>query len=905
MGRDAELAVLADPEVRAVLLVGEAGMGKTALLDALDAGALRGAASPLDRVRPFGPLLDAVQPVLGGDDRERLAQLVATPEGDRRSPLQTGPDQRAALLDALVGLVVAAAPVVLVVDDLHVADPGTLAALARLVRADVDGLRLVGARRPHPVGPELAALLDVWAAAGGRSVELAPLAADDLAELVTRSVAGPPDAELVEVVGRSGGNPFLAAELLAAIEATGGLVHADGRVTLDERSEAATLTAEARQSVLTRFATLDDDTTEVVRTASSIGLRFTPAELSTVLDRPVARVLGPVGRAMDHGLLVADGDWLRFRHELVHEAIESTIAPALRAPLQLDIARRLRQSGAPPERLVAHFLLGARPGDRDAVAVLRQVGGDLAGRAPQITAQLLDHARGLLPSTDPEIDEVTVDLVDALMWSGDLEGATALADETLARPLPDDLADRLHEAAARAVMTLGRPAEAVVHVEAAVPPPEREAWVRSLASIFRLFALDLEGARVDAEAALALEAARPDPWAASMGHLVLGWIDNVQGYFDQAIAACDRAVAIADGSPGREVHRLVPHVFRAMALVNAGRVDEGLAAVREGRRLARDLSTAWSAPFFHYVVAQAHWTTGSLDDLLDEVEAGLAAAAELDAWLAAPWAYAVAAAGHLYQGRTAEAGARLDAGEALLGSSGAQFGLDWLLWMRGLHTEAAAGPAAALPLLQEGWEAARGLQAGAALSLLGPDLVRLLVVEGRADEAGEVLAALASGEAAGERAAVDVLVLRCRGLVEGDLDAIAEARARHAAEGRALEVLLDDEAAALVTGRVDQVAADAEAAGVLLVAERLRRGRSRRPTRPAHGWDALTPSEWRIARLVGEGRSNPEIASELVLSRRTVESHLSRIFTKLAVANRTELALGLREFADDSGAARA
>jgi DNA-binding NarL/FixJ family response regulator len=78
------------------------------------------------------------------------------------------------------------------------------------------------------------------------------------------------------------------------------------------------------------------------------------------------------------------------------------------------------------------------------------------------------------------------------------------------------------------------------------------------------------------------------------------------------------------------------------------------------------------------------------------------------------------------------------------------------------------------------------------------------------------------------------------------------------------------------------------------------RRRSRSPRRrPSHGWDSLTKSEWRIARLVGEGRTNPEIAAELVVSRRTVESHLSRIFTKLAVANRTELALNLREFTDD------
>jgi DNA-binding NarL/FixJ family response regulator len=894
VGRGAELAALGAIVAGggALLLVGEAGMGKTALLDAVAVPAgvrvLRGVASPLDRVRPFGPILDA----LGRGDRP-------APEvrDTRWSPLQTAPDERAARLEELVEAVVADLPAVLVVDDLHVADAATLATLARLVRLAPDGLALVGARRPHPVGPELAVLLDTWAAAGGSSIQLGALTVDDLAALAAERLGGDADPALLDVVGRSGGNPFLAAELLAALEATGALVRAGDRVGLDEHAEAGLLTAEAHQSVLARFATLDDETTEVVRTASSVGLRFTAAELATVLDRPVARVLGPVGRAMDQGLLVADGDWLRFRHELVHEAIESTIAPALRAPLQLDIARRLREAGAPPDRLVAHYLLGARPGDRDAVAVLRQVGADIAGQAPPITAQLLERARGLLPSTDPEIDLVTADLIDALMWSGDLEAAETLAVETLARPLPDDLAGRLHESAARAVMPLGRPADAVAHIAAIDASPEQAPWVRGLASIFRLFALDLEGARTDAEAALALEQDRPDPWAACLGLLVLGWIENVQGYFDQAVDRCDRAVAIADDSPGREVHRLVPHVFRAMALVNAGRVDDGLAAVREGRRLAGDLSTAWAAPFFHYVVAQAHWTTGALDDLLDEVEDGLQAAAELDAWLAAPWAYAVAAAGHLYQGRTEEAGLRLDAGEALLGSSGAQFGLDWLLWMRGLHTEAAAGPAAALPLLQEGWEAARGLQAGAALSLLGPDLVRLLVVEGRADEAADVLAALAEGETAGERAAVDVLVLRCRGLVEGDLDAIATARRRHLDDGRALEVLLDDEAAAIVAGdarTIDAAADAADAAGVAFVARRLRRLQAPR-NRPTHGWDSLTRSEWRIARLVGEGRSNPEIAAELVLSRRTVESHLSRIFTKLAVANRTELALQLRD----------
>src|SRR5207247_1907400 len=60
--------------------------------------------------------------------------------------------------------------------------------------------------------------------------------------------------------------------------------------------------------------------------------------------------------------------------------------------------------------------------------------------------------------------------------------------------------------------------------------------------------------------------------------------------------------------------------------------------------------------------------------------------------------------------------------------------------------------------------------------------------------------------------------------------------------------------------------------------------------RPASGWYALTPTERRIAQLVAQGRSNPDIATELYLSRRTVQSHVSHILTKLDAHSRGEIA---------------
>lgn len=63
----------------------------------------------------------------------------------------------------------------------------------------------------------------------------------------------------------------------------------------------------------------------------------------------------------------------------------------------------------------------------------------------------------------------------------------------------------------------------------------------------------------------------------------------------------------------------------------------------------------------------------------------------------------------------------------------------------------------------------------------------------------------------------------------------------------------------------------------------------RRADRPTSGWAALTHTEWRVVALVVEGLTNPQIGDRLFISRRTVSTHLYRIFKKVGVATRTEL----------------
>jgi DNA-binding CsgD family transcriptional regulator len=186
------------------------------------------------------------------------------------------------------------------------------------------------------------------------------------------------------------------------------------------------------------------------------------------------------------------------------------------------------------------------------------------------------------------------------------------------------------------------------------------------------------------------------------------------------------------------------------------------------------------------------------------------------------------------------------------------------------------------------------------------DHVEALVELGRRDDAAEVLEWYEGHASALERAAALANCLRCRGLMAaqaGELDA-ALASYREALEWHAqVELPLDRGRTLLALGvtqrrakrrreareTLEEALAIFRRIGAELWAERagaeLRRisGRAATP-------GALTPAEERVAALVAEGKTNREVAAALFLSDRTVEGHLSRIFGKLGIKHRAELA---------------
>jgi DNA-binding CsgD family transcriptional regulator len=187
-----------------------------------------------------------------------------------------------------------------------------------------------------------------------------------------------------------------------------------------------------------------------------------------------------------------------------------------------------------------------------------------------------------------------------------------------------------------------------------------------------------------------------------------------------------------------------------------------------------------------------------------------------------------------------------------------------------------------------------------------PDLLDALVVVGELDEAETIAVRWEQlGRRLGRAWALAIstrtraLVSAARGDLEGALAAFEDALTEHATtrdpfqHARTLLALgttrrrAKQRAAARET--LEQALDAFETIGAPLWAERTRAELARIGGR-APGHDALTPSEERIAALVGEGRTNREVAAELFVTEHTVEAALTRVYRKLGVRSRAELA---------------
>ncbi|TDC90515.1 helix-turn-helix transcriptional regulator [Actinomadura sp. 7K507] len=361
IGRAAELAELTAALERAagggagaVLVSGDAGVGKTHLVSALTRAArdrgcavMVGQCAELGESMPYLPLTDAlwasaqagapeadeVRAAIGS--RPVLGRLLPDGDGGPGTASELSQQQLFGAVLGLLGELGAERPVLLVLEDLHWADRSTrhlLTFLSRVLQRErvclVGTYRSDDLHRRHPLRPVVAELLRLPNVTG---VEVSPFGpgetAEYLAELSRGSAAV--TTEVIERVHRrSEGNPFYAAELYSAgLDAPGG--------------EPAELPSGLADLLLSRMERLSGAGERVVRVAAVAGRRIDDEFVRRVSGLDEAEVGEALREVVSHQLLVPSGAGYTFRHALLREAVYADLLPGERTRLHADFARLL------------------------------------------------------------------------------------------------------------------------------------------------------------------------------------------------------------------------------------------------------------------------------------------------------------------------------------------------------------------------------------------------------------------------------------------------------------------------------------------------------------------------------------------------------------------------------------
>jgi DNA-binding CsgD family transcriptional regulator/tetratricopeptide (TPR) repeat protein len=896
---------------QAVIVEGEAGIGKTWLLDvALDQARARGfrvfagRSDEVERARPFGPIATALGCTPSADEplRAGVARLLTGDLGQTRGPIEPtrDPGVQFRVVDALGDIVeesALAGPVALVLEDFQWADPSTLVAVRSLSRRlEYLPIALLATMRPLPRTAELELLLDALLRDGARQFQLGPLDERAVVELVAGLVGAEPATGLLKEVAGAAGNPLFVTELVKALEDEGAIHLTDGRAELQEVS----LPPSLRLTILRRLSFLEEEALELLRTASLLGSTFSLRDVATVLARPATELVRPVRIALRAGVLEERDPELGFRHDLIREAIYEDLPGDVRAALHLEAGRRLAAARGPALQVAEQLALGAKPGDADAVGWLHEAARETARGAPEVAVGLLERALQIAVAADEQRPRLLADLLPPLLWSGRPQEAESRARDALVAPTPPDVEGVLRLGLVSALAAQGRSEDVIEEVRVAMSRPAVSDDVRSRLQAEAANALsfvdDLDAAESVAREAVATGTPVRSEGAA-MGLLVLCEVSRVRGRPNEALELAEEAFAHAAG----RLH-WPQEIFRAMTLHQLDRFEEAHEVLREGLRADERLGNVSHLPVYYYEAASLYFRAGRWDDAVAQAQTGLDLADEVGLEMLLPWPHGILALIAVHRDDLVAASTSLAALEGHPGAETAALA-------NALLQEARGERAGALATLVRAWDhdAAHGIVYRR--RSLGPELVRLALAADDHDRAEEVAAGVEEAAALASVPSLAGAALRCRGLAEGDVDLLVRSVEAYRPALHAFERAASCEGAAAAlagAGRVpdatalfeealgvyDQVGARRDQARALASMRGLGIGRKRRGARkrPLTGWESLTPSELDVVRLAAEGLTNPQIGQRLFISPRTVQTHLGHAFRKLDISSRVELA---------------
>ena len=905
---------------------------------------LTGSASELERDLPFWVFVDALDEYLQGleprrlgglddDVRSELAQVfpsLSSLGNGSGSRLQHERYRSHRAVRELLELLASTKPLVLILDDLHWADAATVELLGALLhRPPAAPVLTALAVRPRQVSERLSAAVERAHRTGSlHRVELGELTRDEAGELLGAAQRLHVDS-LYEA---SGGNPFYLEQLARSLDrapprpASGAAVTLAGVDVPD--SVAAALTEE--------LGLLSDSARSVLQGAAVAGDPFEPelAAAAAGTSEDVAIV------AIDDLLqldLIRPTDVprrFRFRHPLVRRAVYEAAPGGWRLVAHQRCAEALASAGVAAAVRAHHVEYSARPGDLAAVAVLREAGEAVTHRAPASAERWFSSALRLLPVSAPTEERVELLLAQAgaLAATGRFADSHAALVESIAIVPRDAVALRVRLTAACAGVEhlLGRHGDAHARLERTLAELDDPSSSEAVALMVEL-AIDAlyrgEYEPMQAMAARAFEAADTigDEALTSAALALLALAAALSGAVGEARARRTEAAEVIDRLSDDELaRRLDSLVHLATAEMY---LDEFEGSGRHaGRALA--IGRATGQLDLHRLIVPmlgtSLWVQGRMAEAGEVFDDAIESARLLGtdnvqgvAWYLFNRSFAALAAGEVEIAlatatESMEIGKSVD--ESMLTGHAA-----WALAAALLET-GRADEAAELLLSSTGGEELQVIPG--AWRAVGLELLtRTLLAAGRREEAERTAAAAAAcadavglpmpgGLAAMAQAAVALDAGEPALAAERALDAAAAlgevgddyhaAMARLLA-GRALAAAGERDRAATELGRVaasfDEFGAPRWRAQAERELRKLGKTVYRRSAagKGDGGIASLTERELELARLVVDRKTNPQIAAELFLSQKTVETHLRNIFRKVGVASRVELARAVEQ----------
>ncbi|MFJ8109143.1 ATP-binding protein [Streptomyces sp. NPDC096132] len=915
-------------------IAGDAGMGKSRLLSELCARArrggltvLRGRATEYERHTPFQTFTDAfadVDPAFLASDAvsEAAAPVLCGAGGGRDRAPGTGHRDRfglyRAVADVLTGLGERSG-LVMVLDDLHWADPASLELLDHVVRHPVRGrVLLVVARRERQTPHSLAAALTRGVDTGAvLRMALRPLPERESIETLAPDL---PAGDAKEIYAASEGNPLYLHCLLHAhrhgVSSRGSTSRSNGDTASGVPSGLASLLLDE----LTALTTAQRRTVEAV---AVLGDHATPAMVRLTTGNPTAEELDDHTGALARRDLLrtgSDGRWT-LRHPLLRALVYEHTPGARRAEIHRGVADELARTGASAAERAHHVERSLVGWDPVAAAVLSEAAAQFAHTAPATAAHLLDVVLRLMPDTPAYTRQrgaLTLARARALGVGGSLRESRDLLHTLISGSGQDDASLRGDAIALCAMMErhLGHSPEAIALLQRELvrtPRPEpRQAVSLGLAlgmaalntvsypdvreDLRRTLAVarshgDLMGemgalalgslgeayegrtatARRFADAAAGLVDGLTDPTLTEVSESLvwLAWAEALLERYADAERHADRGVDIARRSG--QVH-VLPHLLSSRAFVhlNTCRLPTALESAEEAESVARAIGSSDLLAFtlcFKSLILLLRRPLGDTGALTTAEEAVAAAGGSRHWW---------ASLARCVLGHTAlVSGDPRRAQDAILGAGGPEL-LGLQPSIRPGQLDTLVGTALALGDTEQAarW-AARAADEADRMGLHGQRGAALRAEAALAQHHGDPGAAARLFESAAQAyapsgatlwEAYSLLLATSQAQAAGDAPRAAAMweRARRLADAGGAR-LLSDLASLLRPPAEESLPAPTEL-------------------------DHLTARERQIAELVAEGLGNQAIATKLYLSRRTVETHLSAIYRKTSVPSRSALA---------------